>query len=140
MPRIFISYRREESGGHAGRLADSLRRRMHPRDLFIDVEQLRAGVDFAEAIRSAVDRSAVVIALIGRDWTTCTTSDGRRCLDDPNDYVRLEIASALARERVLVVPVLVQAAPPPAERAPPPDLKPLAGRQAIALDDSSWSS
>jgi hypothetical protein len=114
---IFINYRREDAAGHAGRLFDSLGNHFAGR-LFMDVDTLEAGVDFVEAIEQAVGSCEALIVVIGREWLTVKDKAGRRRLDDPADFVRLEVESALAR-RIRVIPVLVQDAPMPgAEELP----------------------
>jgi hypothetical protein len=134
---IFICYRREDSAGHAGRLYDELARRFSPEQLFFDVNTILPGVDFAETIRSAVGRSAAVLIVIGPRWLSATDERGTRRLDDPADYVRVEIESALARD-TLVVPVLVQDADMPRARDLPEAIRPLATRNAVQLRDAAW--
>jgi TIR domain len=91
VPRgIFISYRRQDTGDFAGRLYDRLTHRFGQERVFIDVDAIEPGVDFAEAINQAVDTCEVLLAVIGPGWVTATSSDGRRRLDDPDDFVRLE--------------------------------------------------
>ena len=92
---IFLSYRRDDSAGFAGRLYDRLASRYGPDRLFMDVDTIRPGHDFAEDIVSALARSAVCVVLIGRHWESITLPDGRRRLDDPTDFVRLEVAAAI---------------------------------------------
>ena len=103
---IFINYRREDSSGHAGRLFDALSGHFAGR-LFMDVDTLEPGVDFVEAIEQAVGSCEVLIVIIGREWLTIKHPDGHRRLDDPADFVRLEVESALGR-KIRVIPVLVQ--------------------------------
>src|SRR5512139_2578868 len=137
MPGIFISYRRSDSGGHTGRLTADLIEGFEPQELFRDIEAIEAGVDFAQAIERAVNTCSVMLAVIGPQWLTTATPDGKRRLDLEHDFVRVEIATALARN-LRVIPVLVgNASMPTAEQLPEP-LKPLAGRQAHEITDRRW--
>lgn len=139
MPRIFISYRRDDSAGHAGRLYDRLRARYGSERVFMDVTGIEAGTDFVEAIDGAVGGCDVLIAVIGPGWLDCRDSAGRQRLADPHDFVRIEVASALRRQ-VRVVPVLVEKAVMPSTASLPDDLRPLARRQAVELRDSRWDA
>src|SRR5215213_4899040 len=113
--RIFLSYRRDESAYPAGWLYDRLANRYGGGQVFKDVDSIRLGDDFVEVITRAVGSCDVLLALIGDEWLTITDEHGRRRLDDPGDFVRLEIEAALARN-VRVIPVLVDGA-----RMPRPD-------------------
>src|SRR3954463_10334202 len=98
MPGIFLCYRREDSGGHAGRIYDRLTQHFGSRQpIFIDVDSVDPGVDFVDAIQQTVASCDVLIAVIGRNWVTATDDEGRRRLEDPQDFVRLEIEAALER-------------------------------------------
>src|SRR5512137_1303172 len=97
METIFISYRREESAGHAGRIYDRLREKFGKDRVFMDVSAIEPGVDFVEAIDRAVGSCAVLLVVIGRRWLECTDASDRRRLDDPKDFIRLEVATALRR-------------------------------------------
>jgi hypothetical protein len=134
---IFINYRREDSAGHAGRLFDALNAHFAGR-LFMDIDTLEPGVDFVEAIEQAVGSCEVLIVLIGREWLTLKNAAGQRRLDDPTDFVRLEVESALVR-KIRVIPVLVQDAPMPRAEELPPSLARLARRNAIELSDARWA-
>jgi hypothetical protein len=136
---IFISYRREDSGGHAGRLFDRLRSHFGNDRVFMDVTRIEPGEDFVEAIDRAVGSCDVLLAVIGRQWLTCTDETGRRRLDNPNDLLRLETATALKRN-VRVVPVLTQGAKTPSTEVLPEDLKRLTRRQAVELRDTRWDA
>jgi hypothetical protein len=134
---IFINYRREDSSGHAGRLFDVLSNHFAGR-LFMDIDNLEPGVDFVDAIEQAVGSCEVLIVIIGREWLTIRNAAGQRRLDDPADFVRLEVESALAR-KIRVIPVLVQDAPMPRTEELPPSLARLARRNAIELSDARWA-
>jgi hypothetical protein len=135
--RVFISYRRADSGGWARGLQDQLEERLGPGRAFRDVA-MESGVDFHEHVESLLDRCDVLLAVIGRRWTTIAGADGNRRLDTPDDLVRGEIARALQRPDVHVIPVLVDGATMPTEDELPPDLAPLSRRQACELSDSRW--
>lgn len=135
--KIFISYRRDESSAHAGRLSDRLRKHFGSW-VFIDVRSIRPGADFVEELKAAVGSCKILLAVIGREWLTLTDAGGRRRLDDPNDILRLEIATALSRG-VKVIPVLVDRAAMPGETDLPPDIAPLARRQNFEVSDRRWN-
>ena len=103
MARIVLSYRREETGGQAGRLYDRLVREFDDDQVFMDVDTIRPGEDFVEVIEQAIATSDVLLAVIGRRWTDLKDDEGNRRIDDPLDFVRLEIETALKRD-VTVVP------------------------------------
>jgi hypothetical protein len=106
--------------------------------VFKDVDTIEPGDDFAEVITGAVQACAVLLAVIGGRWLTAAGPDGRR-LDDPDDFVRLEIEAALARG-VRVIPVLVDGTTMPRPVQLPASLAPLARRQAIELSHSRFSA
>jgi hypothetical protein len=134
---IFISYRRDDSAGHAGRLFDRLSAHFGDRQVFMDIDHIEPGEDFARAIEEAVGSCEILIALVGRDWLTSRDENGGRRLDNPNDFVRIEIAAALARG-VRVIPLLVQGAQMPRPQELPEDLLPLSRRNALELSDARW--
>jgi hypothetical protein len=138
MQGIFVSYRRQDSQSAAGRLTDHLKEHLAGVPIFRDVETIEPGVDFLDAIGRALQSCGVLIAVIGPRWASITDDSGKRRLDDPNDYTRLEIATALKREGVRVIPVLVDGAGIPTTDALPPDLESLARRNAIELSDKRW--
>jgi formylglycine-generating enzyme required for sulfatase activity len=131
--KIFISYRRADSGGYALHLFDKLTAHFGKEQIFMDIDRIEPGEDFVQVIQTAVGSCDVLIALIGRQWLTITDGDARR-LDNPNDFVRLEIAAALARS-IRVIPVLVQGAQMPRPQDLPEDLLSLSRRQAHELSD-----
>lgn len=138
MPGVFISYRKSDSAGFTGRLFDHLSRRFGPDEVFMDVEGgIEHGADFPQAIESAVSQAGAMLVVIGPEWLECTDARGNRRLDDPADWVRLEVATALRRE-ILVLPVLVDGATMPAAEQLPPDLQRLARKQAIEISNSRW--
>ena len=134
---MFISYRRDESAGYTGRIADRFTEHFGKDRVFRDIDSIEPGLDFAEAIESAIGSSGVMLAVIGKNWLTATDAAGRKRLQDPHDYVRMEIAAALKRD-MRVIPVLVQGASMPGTDELPEDLAPLTRRNAFELHDSSW--
>jgi len=136
---IFVSYRRQESSHLAGRLADRLADRFGESQVFIDVDTIEPGVDFAEEIFRAVAACQVLVAIIGPDWLTSVDERGGRRLDDPDDIVRLEIEAALGRG-VRVIPILVEGAVMPRRQDLPESLAGLARRQAVLIRHESFRS
>lgn len=134
--QIFISYRREDTAGRAGRLFDALVGRFGARNVFQDVTAIAPGADFDREITAAIDRCDVALVTIGIDWATITGPSGRR-LDDPDDYVCREVGAALA-SGVPVVPVLVGGASMPSPDELPESLQPLVLRQAVTIRDDTW--
>ncbi|HEX5707531.1 MAG TPA: TIR domain-containing protein [Pyrinomonadaceae bacterium] len=134
--KIFISYRRSENAAHAGRLSDKLIEHFGPQVIFFDVDSIPPGQDFVEEIEDAFGACKILLVIIGRHWLTCSDARGRR-LDAPNDYVRLEIATALKRG-IKVIPVLVEDADMPGEADLPVEIAALARRQAWKVDDVRW--
>ena len=130
--KIFISYRRAEASWPARWLTDKLVEQFGPGVVFQDVDSIRPGDDFAAEIVAAVEACSVLLALIGPRWLTAEEDGGRR-LDDPQDWVRLEIETALNRG-VRVIPVLVDEARMPSACELPPSLQSLAGKQSVVLD------
>jgi hypothetical protein len=137
--RIFISYRRGDASYPAGWLFDRLVEHFGDGQVFKDVDSIQPGDDFVAEITDAVGSCAVLLAVIGTRWLTVTSEEGRRRLDDPADFVRLEIESAFARG-VLVIPVLVDGARMPHSAELPASLAPLARRQAVELSPDRFGS
>src|ERR1700676_5260121 len=128
--QIFISYRREDASYPAGRLYDNLHIRFPQNEIFMDVDSLKPGIDFVKTIEERVGACDVLVAVIGKRWLSSADEEGRRRLDNPEDFVRLEVATALKRG-VRVIPVLVEGALMPRSSELPDDLKPLARRNAL---------
>jgi len=136
MAEIFLSYRCQDSESATGRLADALEAHFGD-DRVLRDREFAAGEDFVAAIRRAVESSAVVLVVVGRRWLGASDAEGRRRLDDPADFVRLEIELALAA-RVAVVPVLVEGAAMPSAAGLPPSLASFARCQALELSETRW--
>ena len=139
MRAIFISYRRDDTEGYAGRLFRDLRERFGKDAVFMDVAGIDPGRDFRRVIEEQVASCGVLLALIGKTWLTLADDTGTRRLDDPNDFVRLETASALKRD-IPVIPVLVQQAEMPRAEHLPDGLKDLAFRNSVELTHARWES
>ena len=132
MSGIFISYRREDSADTAHRLHRALTARFGADAVFIDVENIAPGDNFAEVIDEKVGFCDALIAVIGRKWLNSRHADGQRRLDDPREFVRLEIAAAVGRN-IKVIPVLVDGASLPAQRELPAPISALVEAQALEL-------
>lgn len=137
MPGVFISYRREDSAGYAGRLFDILSSHFGRQNTFMDLDTIQGGDDFTSVIDQKIDVSDVLIAVIGSHWLTVKGQDGNRRLDDPKDFVRIEISRALERG-IRVIPVLVGGAAVPAPEDLPEALRPLCERQALEIRDAHF--
>src|SRR5262245_5063873 len=136
---IFINYRRGDDPGSTGRLFDQLEA-VFPRDqLFMDVDNIPPGRDFVRVLEEQVAQCDVLLAVIGRGWLDARDHEGVRRLDKPDDFVRIEIASAL-REDKLVIPVLVQDARMPRPDELPEAIKPLARRHAVRLTHEKFKA
>jgi hypothetical protein len=125
--RVTLNYRGDGTSGHAGRLYDALAERFGSEHVFMDIEAIEPGVDFGEAIDRALASADAFICMIGTDWLRATDAQGRRRLDNPGDFVRLEIEAALKRE-IRVIPVLVRSAEMPQSDELPESLAGLASR------------
>jgi len=135
--QIFISYRREESRWSARSLCDRLTEHFDPNQIFMDVDDIAPGDDFVKAIEKTVGECDVLIAVIGAHWLTCTDEQNGRRIDNPEDFVRREIGTALKRD-IRVIPVLVDGASMPRSTELPDDLKPLARRNALPVSDTGF--
>jgi WD40 repeat protein len=134
---IFISYRRLETSHLAGRLYDRLVDRFGEAKVFMDVDTIDLGMDFAEVIGQAVGSCKVLLAIIGPDWLSVTDEKGRRRLENPDDFVRLEVQTALERN-VRVIPVLAEGAGMPRRQDLPRPLAGLARRNALTMHHDSF--
>src|SRR5690242_2126838 len=137
--RIFMSYRREDTAYPAGWLYDRLAGHFARSQIFKDIDSIELGDDFVDMITTAVGACDVLVVLIGDRWLTATGQDGQRRLDDPDDFVRLEIEAALARN-VRVIPILVEGAQMPRADELPASLAKLARRQALELSPARFDA
>ena len=133
---VFISYRRSDTTGEAGRLADSLENLLGAACVFRDADDIPAGEDFEVVLKRELAETGVIVVLIGKKWLSELTERLKR--PDP-DFVRIEIATALKLGK-RVIPVLLQGADLPAAAALPDDLRTLVNRQAINLRDEAWNA
>jgi hypothetical protein len=138
-PRVFISYRRQDTSGYAGHLFESLRSQL-PRGsrIFMDVDSIQGGSRFEQEIENAVGECSSFLALIGPGWSGVVDDDGNRRLDDPKDFVRREIEAAITNN-VPIVPVLMNGARMPTRENVPPAIADLVERQAVEISDSHWA-
>jgi hypothetical protein len=134
---IFISYRRGQTAANAGRLYDRLSDRFGEDSVFMDVDSIAIGVDFTTAVREAVSGCNMLLVLIGRDWLAITDDKGTRRIDNPDDWVRVEIETALQRG-IPVVPVLVDDAELPQAADLPASLQPFVRRQVFRLSHAGF--
>jgi hypothetical protein len=130
--RIFINYRREDTEAAANWLHEILSLRFGDENVFIDTDDIPAGIDFEAYLRSQIESCDVFLAMIGRSWSAATDATGLPRLANSNDFVRREIKAALSRG-IPVIPVLVEGTPLPEENQLPPDLRPLRRRQSVEL-------
>jgi tetratricopeptide (TPR) repeat protein len=135
--KIFISYRRDDCAGHAGRLHDGLAKAFGDDNLFMDVVRIEPGADFRKTLQAYLSECQVFLALIGRAWLHVRDEDGATRLADPRDFVRLEILAALERG-IPVIPVLFDDARMPREDELPQPLKDLTFRQAMSVRHSHF--
>ena len=136
--KIFISYRREDTSGESGRLKDNLEQIFGKENIFYDVETLEAGLNFDQSIAKALNESKVLLAMIGPHWLKVSDSKGAKRLDNPDDWVRKEIAEALKRN-LRVIPILVNGADMPDSEDLPDNLKELSLKHAQELTSSRWN-
>jgi glycerophosphoryl diester phosphodiesterase len=138
--RVFISYRRQETAWPARQLYDVLVAELGTDRVFKDVDDIEPGDDFVERLQSAVGSCEVLLALIGPQWLTVTDGKGARRIDDPEDFVRLEVETALNRDDVRVIPILVDNAKMPAPQDLPTGLAALTRRQAVEIDPVNFDT
>jgi hypothetical protein len=139
MPKVFLSYRRDDSGGYAGRIQDQLVRDLGADVVFMDVDGIPFGRNFVDVLHEEVAKCDVLLAVIGRNWLGARDERGNRRLDDPNDFVRIEIGAALQR-KISVVPILLEGVKIPNAGELPEDLKELAVRNGIDIRLASFHS
>ena len=135
--KIFVNYRRDDSAAHALNVAQYLERTFGARNVFLDIDRMRAGQNFPDVLNDKLSACKVMIAVIGPSWVTLTNDDGQRRLDDPEDWVRLEIAHALKRN-IAVIPILVGGAVLPKKSDLPDDLKPLLQRHVATITTNGF--
>jgi hypothetical protein len=137
MPGLLISYRRDDAEAYAGRIYDQLVLAFGKDAVFMDIDAIPVGEDFISVIESALAKVQAVVVVIGPDWLGQQDSAGQRRLDDPDDFVRLEVLTALDRD-IHVIPVLFRGAPMPAPEAFPSALQRLSRRNALEVGDARF--
>ena len=138
MTTVFISYRRDDASANAGRLCDWLKRQFGARNVFLDTESIAPGDTFPSVIGDRLERTDVLVAVIGPHWATICDKDGNRRIADPKDFVALEVSTGL-RRGIRIVPVLVGGAKMPAASELPPALQGFETRNAVAIDDGRFA-
>jgi TIR domain/Protein of unknown function (DUF2510) len=138
MRRIFITYRREDSAGETRGIYDRLAKRFGADQVFRDIEAIEPGVDFVEQIEREIETCGAVLVIIGRWWLSVTDERGQPRLADPDDFVRIEVSSALRKTGARVIPVLVNGAKMPGSDELPEPLAPLARRNGVEVTDSRF--
>ncbi len=137
--KLFISYRRSDARGIAGRLSDTLGAYFGDDRVFRDIENIAGGADFGDVIEQNLQNADAVIVLIGPEWLSTKNENGQRRLEDPKDWVAQEIAVAM-ESRKPVFPVLVEDASMPRAEELPDRLKPLSRYNALSISDDRWKS
>ncbi len=135
--KVFISYRRDDSAGHAGRVHDRLAHEFGADLLFMDVDSIPLGSDFIKVLREEVGKCDTLLAVIGQHWLDASDAEGKRRLDSENDFVRIEIATALQRD-IAVIPILLDGAKIPKPEDLPADLQGLSARNGLDVRHSSF--
>jgi TIR domain len=135
--KVFLCYRRDDSAGYAGRVQDRLVQEFGRDLLFMDVDAIPLGVNFATTLRNEVAKCEVLLAVIGRTWLDARDEDGNRRLDDPHDFVRIEIGAALQRN-IPVIPILLDGAKVPKANQLPKDLEELSLRNGLDVRHASF--
>jgi len=134
---VFINYRRIDSDVSAGNLYDTLKSRLPDLRLFMDVDDISPGKDFGSVLRAALAETDLLIVVIGPAWLTVHNDKDVRRLEEPGDFVALEITEAL-RRRIAILPVLVQGARMPPAAALPAALQELTKYQAVEIGTTTW--
>src|SRR5262245_11927044 len=137
--KVFICYRRDDSAGHAGRVHDRLEREFGRDLLFMDVDAIPLGADFTKILREEVAKCDVLLAVIGPNWLNVRDEQGNRRLDETDDFVRIEIATALQRDSP-VIPIVLDCASNPKAEQLPNDLEELTHRNGLDVRHASFHS
>jgi TIR domain len=139
MKTVFISYRRENAAGEARALFNDLVTRLGKASVFMDVDSIALGRDFRGVLQEILVSCDLMLVMIGKDWANIKDERGRARLEDPRDFVRLEIEAALKRD-IVVTPVLVQGAHMPTPEQLPSEIRDLAYRNGFELSHNRWES
>ena len=133
MAKIFLSYRRDDSEGIAGRIFERLETKFGKNRVFMDIESISPGTDFRDYLHQNINECGVFLAVIGKHWLSAHDNQDARRLDNPDDFVRIEIETALSRQ-IPVIPVLLGKTMIPKPDELPSSLQSLAYRQASIVD------
>lgn len=136
--KVFICYRREETAAYAGRLYDAMVSQFGEENVFMDVD-MAPGVDFEQRITEVVSGCVALLIVMGPHWADTTEGEGGRRIDNPGDFVRLEVETGLHRPDVTPIPVLVNGARMPRREDLPVEIRDIARRNAIELSNGRWS-
>lgn len=136
---VFITYRRNDQAGFAGRLGDRLADHFGKEKIFRDVDSMPLGYDFREVIETQLAQCDVMLVVIGHNWLNAISPNGLRRLDDPDDLVCFEIAAGLAREGVRVIPILVDGVSVPESIELPDSLRGLARRHGLNMSNANFN-
>lgn len=136
--KIFISYRRGDSSGESGRLNENLEQIFGDENVYFDVEAIGGGINFKKDILRALNSCKVLIAVIGPRWLDIKDDAGKKRLENPDDFIRLEISTALSRG-IMVIPLLVNGATQPKRSELPDDIKDLAGLNSLEISNKRWN-
>jgi hypothetical protein len=136
--KVFISYRRDDSAGHAGRVHDRLQQEFGRDFLFMDVDSIPLGANFAKVLGEEVAKCDVLLAMIGPGWLDAHDENGNRRLENANDFVRIEVGGALKRG-IPVIPILLEGTQVPKASQLPDDLKELALRNGLDVRHASFA-
>jgi hypothetical protein len=137
MAKVFLSYRRDDSAGYAGRVEDRLLRDFGSEILFMDVDNIPIGKNFVKVLRDEVAKCEVLLAVIGPHWLDARDEYGKRRLDNPNDFVRIEIATALQRN-ITVIPIMLDGSKIPNSDQLPKELEELSFRNGLYVHHASF--
>lgn len=139
MSRIFINYRRQDTEGYVGRLYDHLLKQFKAYDIFMDVQNIEPGADFVQVLEEAVSACDIFLTMIGPHWLTLKNAEGERRLDEWNDFVRIELETAIKQEKI-VIPILVGNAKMPNPAQLPESIQSLARRHAVVLSHTRFAT
>jgi hypothetical protein len=138
LQKVFICYRRQETAPYAGRIYDTMVSRFGVENVFMDLD-LDPGIDFVDRITRVVSDCVALVVVIGPRWAQLQNEDGTRRIEDPDDFVRLEVETGLRRDDVRLIPALVGGARMPRREELPPELQGLARRNALELSEGRWA-
>jgi hypothetical protein len=136
-PKVFISYRRQETAGQTGRLYDAMAARFGETNVFVEID-LPQGIDFAKRITEAVAACRALLVIMGPRWANQANGEGDPRIADPDDFVRLEVETALRLPEVAVIPVLIADAQMPNPNDLPQEVRAITQQNALELSDTRW--